>query len=409
LKLSVHIQLLKLKCLILCTLSVGISCQRVDSLKPVTCGPGMQISVLNPDSCECISHAVPEIQGESCECDTFYHWNLDSTACELDSSSAEFDWTVYFLGQGSWGLWDVTIIDENNIWAVGATYHESSEYNLVHWDGTSWEYIPMLAPPYDNFSTIYSIKAFTPENIWAGINVPIHFNGIDWIRSSGPGSWGDGWYFNSYIYCIAPGVDGELFFTGLDGQFVRYHSEIFTYYQANTDINFYHAQYYPKQDALFLVGNDGRHNSAVYKCIQGDCIPIIESQSYVSDPPLNPYGKLYDIAIYGDTLYTIVGRGVIAYDIPTDSLIFPREVFPGLTSSASALFVTHPNDILIVENNGHYVHFDGRVWRNYSQLLLSGNLHQAHVFGCDYRDDILAAVGFEEANGRNFVAIGNKH
>ena len=42
-------------------------------------------------------------------------------------------------------LYDVAIIDENNIWAVGEIYLNDSlgqpdptPYNAVHWDGISW-------------------------------------------------------------------------------------------------------------------------------------------------------------------------------------------------------------------------------------------------------------------------------
>ncbi|HRN27991.1 MAG: glucosyl transferase [Ignavibacteriaceae bacterium] len=63
----------------------------------------------------------------------------------LDTTSHNFTWQTFEFGQHSSSvLYDVAIIDENNIWAVGEIYMNDSlgqpiRYNAVHWDGQSWE------------------------------------------------------------------------------------------------------------------------------------------------------------------------------------------------------------------------------------------------------------------------------
>ena len=65
----------------------------------------------------------------------------------LPTTSHNFTWQTFEFGDyNPSALMDVTIIDENNIWAVGKIYLNDSlgnpdpqVYNAVHWDGSSWE------------------------------------------------------------------------------------------------------------------------------------------------------------------------------------------------------------------------------------------------------------------------------
>ena len=65
----------------------------------------------------------------------------------MDTTSHNFTWQVFEFGNcGNSVLFDVAIIDENNIWAVGEIYMRDSlgrcdpnAYNAVHWDGSKWE------------------------------------------------------------------------------------------------------------------------------------------------------------------------------------------------------------------------------------------------------------------------------
>ncbi|MCK6615173.1 MAG: glucosyl transferase, partial [Ignavibacteriaceae bacterium] len=65
----------------------------------------------------------------------------------MDTTSHSFTWETFTFGEHSSStLYDVAIIDENNIWAVGEIYMKDSlgnpdpnAYNAVHWDGTNWE------------------------------------------------------------------------------------------------------------------------------------------------------------------------------------------------------------------------------------------------------------------------------
>ncbi|MBK7104989.1 MAG: glucosyl transferase [Ignavibacteriae bacterium] len=65
----------------------------------------------------------------------------------LDTTSHNITWQTFLFGEHSSSvLYDVAVIDENNIWAVGEIYMNDSlgnsdphAYNVAHWDGRSWE------------------------------------------------------------------------------------------------------------------------------------------------------------------------------------------------------------------------------------------------------------------------------
>ncbi|MBI5662000.1 MAG: glucosyl transferase [Ignavibacterium album] len=68
------------------------------------------------------------------------------TVTTMDTTSHEFSWQSWEFGTtGSSTLYDVAIINENDIWAVGeiniadTSINGYTTYNAVHWDGTKWE------------------------------------------------------------------------------------------------------------------------------------------------------------------------------------------------------------------------------------------------------------------------------
>lgn len=94
----------------------------------------------------------------------------------MDTTSHNFTWQTWTFGEHSSSvLYDVAIINENNIWAVGEIYMKDSlgnidhnAYNAVHWDGSEWQLKRIKTysscDPVD-YSSIRSITAFDSNNI----------------------------------------------------------------------------------------------------------------------------------------------------------------------------------------------------------------------------------------------------
>jgi hypothetical protein len=89
----------------------------------------------------------------------------------MDTTSHNFTWQIFEFGNfGTSILYDVAIINENDIWAVGEIYVADTSstgytmYNAVHWDGNKWELKKIL---YKNgFWPIRAVYAFNSNDIW---------------------------------------------------------------------------------------------------------------------------------------------------------------------------------------------------------------------------------------------------
>lgn len=115
----------------------------------------------------------------------------------LQPTSHEFSWEIIKLGDPSTSeLWDVAIIDEDNIWAVGEIYLKDSTgkldpnaYNLIHWNGSEWELLRLLFYTFcgQTFTGSYptkSIMGFSKNDIWITSGSQItHYDGKNQLRT----------------------------------------------------------------------------------------------------------------------------------------------------------------------------------------------------------------------------------
>ncbi|GAB4188822.1 MAG: hypothetical protein Kow00108_25280 [Calditrichia bacterium] len=102
----------------------------------------------------------------------------------MDTTSHDFTWEIFEFGGGSGSsdLYDVAIIDENNIWAVGEIHtpetdrwnEDSTEwispYNAVHWDGEKWELLHLATNQCGGvkYPPIRTVFAFSENDILFG-------------------------------------------------------------------------------------------------------------------------------------------------------------------------------------------------------------------------------------------------
>ena len=113
----------------------------------------------------------------------------------MDTTSHNFTWQTWTFGgqAGSCTLYDVAIISENNIWAVGEIYlldstgvPDPNAYNAVHWDGNQWELkrIKTNACGGVVYPPIKAIFAFSADDVlFAHIDGSIsHYNGTDFTN-----------------------------------------------------------------------------------------------------------------------------------------------------------------------------------------------------------------------------------
>ena len=150
------------------------------------------------------------------------------TFTTLDTTSHNFTWQTWEFGQHSSSvLYDIAIIDDNNIWAVGEIYMndslgnpDPSLYNLIKWDGISWK--PERVYFKDSQGQLFlapmkSIFAFNENDIWIGLDQIIHSDGTIYksIELSDV-------VFQSWINKIWGSSSNDLYIVGNDGNIAHY-------------------------------------------------------------------------------------------------------------------------------------------------------------------------------------------
>jgi len=159
----------------------------------------------------------------------------------LPTTNHNFTWQTFEFGDyNPSALMDVTIIDENNIWAVGKIYMNDSlghsdpnAYNAVHWDGSKWEVKRITTLFRGNYITVplEGIFAFSSSDIWMVGSLPVHEDGKSWmmydIRSTVDAnlSLSKAWGNNS----------SNMYFIGRGGSLAHYNGKSWQKIESGTD------------------------------------------------------------------------------------------------------------------------------------------------------------------------------
>jgi hypothetical protein len=114
------------------------------------------------------------------------------TAKTMDTTSSNFTWETFTFGgnAGSSALYDVSIVNDTCIFAVGEIYQLDSlgqpnpnAYNLIQWNGNEWKlsrikFYTFCGQPSTGSYPTRSIFAYSGNNIWVSSNSQIvHYNG----------------------------------------------------------------------------------------------------------------------------------------------------------------------------------------------------------------------------------------
>lgn len=113
------------------------------------------------------------------------------TTTTLDTTSHNFSYQTFEFGEPLTGnssrLYDVAIINENNIWAVGEIYVNDSlgqtdVYGLIHWDGNTWQKIKLwYSSPLGGTFVLSNIREILYRNqneIWFAAGSIFKWDGI---------------------------------------------------------------------------------------------------------------------------------------------------------------------------------------------------------------------------------------
>ncbi|MCZ7602229.1 MAG: glucosyl transferase [Melioribacteraceae bacterium] len=324
-----------------------------------------------------------------------------------DTTSHNFTWETFTFGeQSSSVLYDVAIIDENNIWAVGEIYMYDSTgtidpypYNAIHWAGSEWELKKIIVEYKGNqtIAPLYGIYVLPDGNIVFSSGLPYLPEGDDWklyhLWEMGILSDDDG----SVKHIWGTSVN-DLYFAGDRGTIVHYNGNRWLKIESGTELNI--------QD---IYGSINTNNGEVeILCIASDkyqnngysLIKIVDNTADKLTATELPWslssiwfipGKKYYLG--GDGLY-MANNPERAWQKETNFPTYYKDRIRGIGY----------NDIVVSGSNGLLSHYNGNTWKHYMEEELPyivGRYSSVNIKG-----DIIVSVGYRDREA--IIVLGKR-
>jgi hypothetical protein len=307
------------------------------------------------------------------------------TTTTMDTTSHDFTWQIFEFGEkGSSVFYDVAIIDENNIWAVGEiltadTYTYDSlgnfiqPYNAAHWDGERWELkrIQFKGNPVE-YPRILSLLTFSENDIWftnGGSFVHFDGNSYKYDFSVNP-------LLNGYLTKLWGTDKANIYAIGINGTIVHYNGVSWRRIESSTNLGLTDI-WGGANNKIYTVGlNYGQALGVVLKYNGHAFQKLIEG--YVEGNGYNP-SQLFKTQLYGltegvwldehGTVYTV---GNLMYQYKRGKWDFVRtlpENFLGGDPDNTYRAYLHAirgnasNDIFIFGESETLIHFNGLTWK----------------------------------------------
>ena len=330
----------------------------------------------------------------------------------LDTTSHNFTWQTWtFDGQAeSCALYDVAIIDENNIWAVGEIYvadtsvNGYTKYNAVHWNGQSWElkriYTYSSCNPVD-YAPLKAIWAFSANNI-----VVTSGGSIGWfdgntnrtdcgIRSILTGSinklWGSG--------------SSDLYAVGNNGNIAHYNGQSWSKIESGTTVNLYDVWGATDGKTVWTCGYSGDYANSVFLRIKdGNTEKIYEGSS---NGQSNGYYVGPMSGVWTDNKYRVflmTGGGI--YIQQNSNEFFLEKEIMMFNHGSYGIDGTRSNNIFACGDE-FVGHWNGSTYYNYPELHRQFRTY----YNINTKGNVVCVVGTDYSdilNSGAIIALGYK-
>jgi hypothetical protein len=325
----------------------------------------------------------------------------------MDTTSHEFTFETFTFGDISNSyLFDVAILNENSIWAVGEIRIADTsaigytKYNAVHWDGSEWTlhrimFYTICGQQHRSAYPAISVVAFSENDVWIAMygNQVARLNDTTQIGT----------------YCIPIsvrkmwGTDSQnLYAVGVNGQIAHRNNVGWQVIESGTDVDFLDVWGTPDGSIVWACGE------TIYKTVlikiennQANVVfegtyPMPQIKNRFSDGLLslwtNKNNFIYVLSPYN--LYrckvTTTGEGQELY--PYD------DYFKG---AYLRLRGTGINNLITSGNKSTITHFNGISWKIYDELRNEDQL----LRGLDVNENLLVTVGDKFENTFYYKAI----
>jgi hypothetical protein len=314
----------------------------------------------------------------------------------MDTTSHNFNWQTFTFGEaGGSALYDIAIIDENNIWAVGEIYMLDSlgnpdpqPYGIAIWDGQSWE----LKKLFYNTNipvTPKGIFVINPTEIYLASGSIFKWDGsfstvqLVYSRLSLPDP-------NATIEKLWGRSGSSIYGVGNAGSIVFYNGSQWRRIESGTETII--------KDIWGITGDS---NELILYCpVSSFFVPGEKKILKITDNVVDSVSWNFDRRIYSvwtprEGFLYVCGEGVFE-----NKFNVWRELNTPLVGTNSVRG-NNINDIIIAGDNGFITHFNGVSWKTLSTYSNKG---YAEV---SFKDEIVAICG--NYQGQGLIEIGKRN
>lgn len=319
-----------------------------------------------------------------------------------DTTSHNFTWTIDTLGRYASYFNDVTIIDENNIWAYGEIRTDSGYYGAAHWDGVEWK----LERLFWNSSNVYGIQSIwgeSADDFWVAVGSIFHWNGsVLEMKYQVLGT-------QKGLRSVWGTDNSNLYFAGNGGNIVHYDGSHFKQMISGTDIDLKRISGNDKGN-VFITGYEDDGQGIALKLNNNTWQKMYVSPSGGAHIPSGNYGRFKDVFCGNNFVYFLTTAGLLKVNLKSsiNKLITERDF-------GSNEFVMHDiegqaeNDFIIASNRGRIVHWNGYSWSIQNEMYDLYPDHILTVYGADYNDNTVAIVGTYSSGSKGLIIIGKQY
>ena len=327
-----------------------------------------------------------------------------------DTTSHNFNFQTWRFGEHSSStLYDVAIINDSSIWAVGEIYLNDSlgqpdphPYGLIHWDGFKWEVKRITAQnPSGGYSYITptGIIAISTSEIWLASGGVFLFDGQNitsafWLINYSGYSGG---IFNNgeTAQRIWGKSSTDLYAIGNKGAIAHYNGSNWQRLESGTDLDIYD-----------IWGNKTNNGDNEILCVASDQFAgsgkkILRITNNIVDSISNTglSNSLNAIWFVSSKKYYIGGDGLFSTEALGNNWERNNKLPAYYKTSVRG---NNINDVFVAGAYGLLLHYNGKSWMNYQDRFpINGSFGRV-----DMKEDIVCASGNDE--NQAFVVIGKR-
>ena len=321
----------------------------------------------------------------------------------MDTSGNNFTWQTFTFGGNAGGclLKDVAIINDTDIWAVGeiplkdSSVNGYSVYNLVRWDGTSWQlrkvqFLTFCGQSYTGSYPASAIFAFGPQDVWIA-------SGSQVVRWNGTSQ--------SSPMCIPSSVnklwgtsDENIYAGGANGGIAHYDGSVWEKIESGTSLDIHDiwgtSDSTTGQEEVLAVASDQFTNNGVA------VLQLSGTEATMLQTCGLPTTSLVGIWSANGREWYVCGDGLYK----TRALGLPWQKVKGIPPiEMEAIRGTGPNDIFVVGDFGLVLHWNGASWHEYTGNELP--YIQGSYLAVAAKGNTVVAVGFYGGQAGNQPAV----